>query len=71
MINGSYNKLGYYDTQSDNLTWMDMEKWAGHKVRNHKTSLTLVLCAVLARARHQLKNRRKKTEFALIKEKLN
>lgn len=37
MINGSYNKLGYYDTQSDNLTWMDMEKWAGHKVRNNKT----------------------------------
>jgi hypothetical protein len=29
MINGTYVKLGYYDTQSDNLTWLNKEKWSG------------------------------------------
>jgi len=29
MINGTYVKLGYYDTQSDNLTWLNKEKWNG------------------------------------------
>jgi len=29
MINGTYVKLGYYDTQSDNLTWLSKEKWSG------------------------------------------
>lgn len=32
MIDGQYYKLGYYDTQADNLTWFDMEKWDGGKV---------------------------------------
>lgn len=29
VINGKYVKLGYYDTQDDNLTWFDKEKWIG------------------------------------------
>jgi gamma-aminobutyric acid type B receptor len=29
IINGTYVKLGYYDTQSDNLTWLGKEKWSG------------------------------------------
>lgn len=29
VINGSYVKLGYYDTQMDNLTWLNKEKWKG------------------------------------------
>lgn len=29
MTNGSYVKLGYYNTEADNLTWFDREKWAG------------------------------------------
>uniref|UniRef100_A0A1B0BPN1 Receptor ligand binding region domain-containing protein n=1 Tax=Glossina palpalis gambiensis TaxID=67801 RepID=A0A1B0BPN1_9MUSC len=32
MINGRYEKLGYYDTQLDNLTWLNMEQWIGGKV---------------------------------------
>lgn len=32
MIDGQYYKLGYYDTQADNLTWFDKEKWDGEKV---------------------------------------
>lgn len=32
MINGTYAKLGYYDTQADNLTWMNREQWATSKV---------------------------------------
>ena len=32
MINGTYRKLGYYDTQADNLTWMNREQWAKNKV---------------------------------------
>lgn len=29
MIDGKYVLLGYYDTQSDNLTWNNKEKWMG------------------------------------------
>ena len=32
MIDGQYRKLGYYDTQADNLTWLNMEQWSGGKV---------------------------------------
>lgn len=32
MIDGQYRKLGYYDTQADNLTWLNMEEWSGGKV---------------------------------------
>uniref|UniRef100_A0A182T1G1 G-protein coupled receptors family 3 profile domain-containing protein n=1 Tax=Anopheles maculatus TaxID=74869 RepID=A0A182T1G1_9DIPT len=32
MIDGQYYKLGYYDTQADNLTWFNKEKWDGEKV---------------------------------------
>lgn len=27
VINGSYDVLGYYNTQADNLTWLDKEVW--------------------------------------------
>lgn len=29
VVNGTYVKLGYYDTQSDNLTWFNRENWQG------------------------------------------
>jgi gamma-aminobutyric acid type B receptor len=29
MTDGKYVLLGYYDTQSDNLTWNNKEKWIG------------------------------------------
>jgi hypothetical protein len=32
MIDGQYHKLGYYDTQADNLTWLNNEQWVGGKV---------------------------------------
>lgn len=32
MIDGKYVKLGYFDTQSDNLTWITMARWQGDKV---------------------------------------
>lgn len=32
MIDGQYVKLGYYDTQADNLSWRGVEQWSGRKV---------------------------------------
>ncbi|XP_063393215.1 gamma-aminobutyric acid type B receptor subunit 1 isoform X1 [Cydia fagiglandana] len=32
-----YVKLGYYDTQADNLTWLDRERWVGGKVPPDRT----------------------------------
>lgn len=32
MVDGQYHKLGYYDTQADNLTWFNSEQWVGGKV---------------------------------------
>lgn len=34
MVDGQYHKLGYYDTQADNLTWFNNEQWVGGKVDN-------------------------------------
>lgn len=34
MVDGQYHKLGYYDTQADNLTWFNKEQWIAGKVRN-------------------------------------
>jgi hypothetical protein len=36
MIGGQYYKLGYYDTQADNLTWFNNEQWVGGKVSDEK-----------------------------------
>jgi hypothetical protein len=36
MIGGQYRKLGYYDTQADNLTWFNNEEWVGGKVSDEK-----------------------------------
>ncbi|XP_065357057.1 gamma-aminobutyric acid type B receptor subunit 1 [Calliphora vicina] len=46
MINGRYEKLGYYDTQSDNLTWSNMERWIGGKVPQDRTIVRRVLRTV-------------------------
>uniref|UniRef100_A0A1A9ZMX6 Uncharacterized protein n=1 Tax=Glossina pallidipes TaxID=7398 RepID=A0A1A9ZMX6_GLOPL len=47
MINGRYEKLGYYDTQLDNLTWLNMEQWIGGKVningRNDLQKIPVIL----------------------------
>ncbi|XP_055601301.1 gamma-aminobutyric acid type B receptor subunit 1 [Uranotaenia lowii] len=46
MIDGQYYKLGYYDTQADNLTWFNMEKWDGGKVPQDRTIVRRVLRTV-------------------------
>ncbi|XP_076653865.1 gamma-aminobutyric acid type B receptor subunit 1 isoform X2 [Halictus rubicundus] len=46
MIDGKYVKLGYYDTQSDNLTWRNMERWIGGKVPQDRTIVRTVLRTV-------------------------
>ncbi|XP_053601237.1 gamma-aminobutyric acid type B receptor subunit 1 isoform X2 [Plodia interpunctella] len=37
LTDNHYVKLGYYDTQADNLTWLDREKWVGGKVPPDRT----------------------------------
>ncbi|XP_013144269.1 PREDICTED: gamma-aminobutyric acid type B receptor subunit 1 [Papilio polytes] len=37
LSNNHYVKLGYYDTQADNLTWLDKEQWVGGKVPPDRT----------------------------------
>ena len=37
MINGTYNKVGYYDTQTDNLTWLTPARWIGDKIPQDRT----------------------------------
>ncbi|KOX80340.1 Gamma-aminobutyric acid type B receptor subunit 1 [Melipona quadrifasciata] len=46
VIDGKYVKLGYYDTQSDNLTWRNMERWIGGKVPQDRTIIRTVLRTV-------------------------
>lgn len=46
MIEGQYVKLGYYDTQADNLTWHNMEQWEGGKVPQDRTIVKRVLRTV-------------------------
>ncbi|XP_023288491.1 gamma-aminobutyric acid type B receptor subunit 1 [Orussus abietinus] len=46
VIDGKYVKLGYYDTQSDNLTWHNMERWIGGKVPQDRTIVKKVLRTV-------------------------
>ncbi|GJQ69433.1 GABA-B-R1 [Trypoxylus dichotomus] len=46
VINGSYKQLGFYDTQSDNLTWFDVEVWNGGKVPQDRTIIKRVLRTV-------------------------
>lgn len=49
LTDNHYVKLGYYDTQADNLTWLDRERWVGecllfkHKQLIIEISLKLVL----------------------------
>lgn len=42
MIDGKYVKLGYFDTQSDNLTWINMAKWQGNKVRTRLDHIAII-----------------------------
>lgn len=37
MIHGQYNKVGYYDTQTDNLTWLAEARWIGGKIPQDRT----------------------------------
>ncbi|XP_063700484.1 gamma-aminobutyric acid type B receptor subunit 1 [Culicoides brevitarsis] len=46
MNDGQYRKLGYYDTQADNLTWFDEEKWPNNKVPQDRTVIKRVLRTV-------------------------
>ncbi|KAJ8680838.1 hypothetical protein QAD02_016625 [Eretmocerus hayati] len=46
MIDGKYTKLGYYDTQMDNLTWRNMERWIGGKVPQDRTIIKDMLRTV-------------------------
>lgn len=46
MIDGQYVKLGYYDTQADNLSWLNMERWEGGKVPQDRTIVKRVLRTV-------------------------
>ncbi|KYN12540.1 Gamma-aminobutyric acid type B receptor subunit 1 [Trachymyrmex cornetzi] len=46
VIDGKYVKLGYYDTQSDNLTWRNVERWIGGKVPQDRTIIRNVLRTV-------------------------
>lgn len=46
VIDGKYVKLGYYDTQSDNLTWRNVERWIGGKVPQDRTIIRTVLRTV-------------------------
>ncbi|KAK7868503.1 hypothetical protein R5R35_001911 [Gryllus longicercus] len=57
MVDGKYVKLGYYDTQADNLTWHNFERWIGGKVpqdrtivrrelRNVSTPLFICMCVI-------------------------
>ncbi|KAG8195614.1 hypothetical protein JTE90_017911 [Oedothorax gibbosus] len=46
MIGGNYTLLGFYDTQSDKLTWMKKEKWADGKPPPDRTIIKKVLRTV-------------------------
>ncbi|KAG8237225.1 hypothetical protein J437_LFUL013726, partial [Ladona fulva] len=46
VIDGKYVLLGYYDTQSDNLTWFNRERWSGGKVPQDRTIVREVLRTV-------------------------
>lgn len=46
MIDGKYVKLGYYDTQNDNLTWHNIERWIGGKVPQDRTIIKKFLRTV-------------------------
>ncbi|XP_076674724.1 gamma-aminobutyric acid type B receptor subunit 1 isoform X2 [Andrena cerasifolii] len=46
VVDSKYVKLGYYDTQSDNLTWRNMERWIGGKVPQDRTIVRIVLRTV-------------------------
>jgi len=37
LVNGQYNKVAYYDTQTDNLTWLTQARWIGNKVPQDRT----------------------------------
>ena len=37
MIDGKYNKIAYYDTQTDNLTWLTQPRWIEGKIPQDRT----------------------------------
>ncbi|XP_035222083.1 gamma-aminobutyric acid type B receptor subunit 1-like isoform X2 [Stegodyphus dumicola] len=46
MTDGNYSLLGYYDTQTDNLTWLRKEKWADDRPPPDRTIIVKVLRTV-------------------------
>lgn len=46
MIDGTYNLLGYYDTQTDNLTWLLQEQWADGRKPPDRTIIVKTLRTV-------------------------
>lgn len=46
MIDGKYNTLGFYDTNTDNLTWNDAEQWVGGRPPRDRTEIVKTLVTV-------------------------
>lgn len=46
MIDGKYNTLGFYDTNTDNLTWDDAEQWVGGRPPRDRTEIVKTLVTV-------------------------
>ena len=47
MINGTYQTLGFYDTATDNLTWLDREQWyINGRVPKDRTEIVPTLMTV-------------------------
>lgn len=62
MVDGQYHKLGYYDTQADNLTWFNNEQWVGGKVK-----LIVIEEESLSRPPHQGKREPKLLRLFIIR----
>jgi gamma-aminobutyric acid type B receptor len=52
MINGQYNKVGYYDTQTDNLTWLAEARWINGKIPQDRT---IIIGITITRKLYQTK----------------
>lgn len=61
MVDGQYHKLGYYDTQADNLTWFNNEQWVGGKVK-----LIVIEEESLSRPPHQGEREPKRLRLFLL-----
>lgn len=56
LYDNRYVKLGYYDTQADNLTWLEREQWVGkfvyrvsiYPVRTSYTGYPFIQCELVS-----------------------